>query len=109
MKPIRLLLVALLTGGIGLAAGPPPQRTAPPAEASALVRQLGALTFPAREEAYRQLLQLGRPALPAVRAGLTDPDAEIRRRCRDLLPRIDRPDLPPRLAAFLEGTDRGLP
>jgi hypothetical protein len=109
MKPIRLLIVALLTGGIGLAAGPPPQRTSPPAEASVLVRWLGSRHFKDREAASRQLLRLGRPALPAVRAGLTDPDAEIRRRCRDLLVYLDRPELPPRLAAFLEGTDRGLP
>jgi hypothetical protein len=110
MKPIQLVLVALLTGGVGLAdaaaSGPPPRT---PAEATVLVRRLGAPSFAAREEASRQLLRLGRPALLAVRAGLTDPDLEIRRRCAELLARIDRPELPPRLAAFLAGTDRGLP
>jgi hypothetical protein len=47
-----------------------------------LVKKLGDPTFQAREEAERDLLAFGSPALPLVKAALDDPDLEIARRAR---------------------------
>jgi hypothetical protein len=106
---LALLSLALLAGAgfspLPAASGPP----FAPADAVVLVRQLGADSYREREASSRQLLRIGRRAILAVRAGLADPDAEIRRRCAALLPRIDRPELEPRLAALLDGRDRFAP
>jgi hypothetical protein len=72
------------------------------------VRQLGAPSFQAREDASRRLLRLGRSAAAALRAGLKDPDAEVRRRCAPLLLRAELPELEPRLLALLEGNTRSI-
>jgi HEAT repeat protein len=59
------------------------------AKLEALVRQLGDDSFDEREKASRALAGYGRLALPYLRAGARDPDAEIARRARDALRQID--------------------
>jgi hypothetical protein len=58
--------------------------------AAKLVRQLGSDDFEARQKAEEALRKLGPAALPAVRAGLRSGDAEVRKRCQRILPRIER-------------------
>jgi hypothetical protein len=109
MKRAALVSVALILGGWTAEPGrtaAPAESTPSPGEAAALVSQLGSDSYRTREEASRRLLQLGRAAIPAVRAGLKDADAEVRHRCADLLPRIDRPELEPRLTALLDGQEK---
>jgi len=66
-----------------------------------LVRQLGSDLYEEREKASEQLQRLGLAAKPALEKGSTDEDAEIRRRCQDLLPAVMEIDLRNRIAAFL--------
>jgi hypothetical protein len=66
-----------------------------------LVRQLGSDLYEEREKASEQLQRLGLAARPALEKGSTDEDAEIRRRCQDLLPAVMEIDLRNRIAAFL--------
>jgi RNA polymerase sigma factor (sigma-70 family) len=69
----------------------------PGADPQKLVRQLGSSDFGERQAADQALAKLGAPAADAVRAGMTDADPEIRRRCTALWPclwqtELDRPD-----------------
>ncbi len=73
------------------------QKPASPAE---LVRRLGSPTYVERLDAAAQLARLGREAVDALRHGLRDPDPEVRRGCRELLPRAQRSDLDIRLDEF---------
>lgn len=59
-------------------------------EIPALIRQLGADTRAEREEATAKLEQIGPPALRQLRQALTSKDAEVRRRARRLLDRIEK-------------------
>jgi RNA polymerase sigma factor (sigma-70 family) len=59
--------------------GPDPQK---------LVWQLGSSDFAQRQAADQALANLGAPAADAVRAGMTDADPEIARRCTALWPRL---------------------
>jgi hypothetical protein len=74
-----------------------------PSAAAALVRRLGEPAYLDRERASAELLALGRAAVPELKRGLQDGDAEVRRRCADLLEIVDRSDLDVRLDAFVEG------
>src|SRR5271154_6495787 len=68
--------------------------------AAALVRQLGADSYQAREEASQRLLALGRTAKPALLDGLKIADPEIRNRCERLLVTVLEADFKARLQAF---------
>jgi hypothetical protein len=86
----HLLLLLVVTGAlIGLgsprAAEPPPA----PEQIHLLVDRLGSDLYPEREEAGRELDALGAAALPALKAALQSSDAEVRRRARDLVERIE--------------------
>jgi HEAT repeat protein len=61
---------------------------ADPGRLDALARLLGDERFERREQASRELIDLGRAALPRLRALLDDPDAEVRRRAADVLAQI---------------------
>ncbi len=82
-------------------------------KAAALVRQLGDRSFKVREEADRQLHGMGRAAFTALQAGLAHPNAEVRQRCKQILPAIFEQEMKARLDAFLNDTDpandHGLP
>jgi len=77
-------------------------------KALALVRQLGSESYQAREEAARELADIGKTAEKALRDGLRDDDAEVRRRCQELLTHINRSELEVALDAFLADKDTKL-
>jgi hypothetical protein len=58
----------------------------PSARAESLVGRLGGPSYAAREQVGRELVQLGRYALPYLRRGAQSPDLEIAERCKRLLP-----------------------
>ncbi len=70
-------------------------------KAQELVRQLGSDEYTEREKASEQLRELGLVAKGALEKGAKDEDAEVRRRCRDLLPAVLEMDLRKRIAKFL--------
>lgn len=60
------------------------------ADANRLVQQLGSAKHTEREAALRALDSLGLAAMPALREGAKSSDAEISRRCSELLEKLDR-------------------
>jgi hypothetical protein len=102
MKPLSYLPVALLLSLSGVHADDPAtveQRCA------TLVRQLGDDSFEVREQAARELLEMGGKARPALQQGAASDDPEVRRRCRELLPKVVEADRKARLAAFVADTE----
>ncbi len=96
--------VAVAAGLLGGAIDNPAVLLVPAAvqtRATALVTQLGDRQFSEREAAARDLDDLGRLALPAVRAGRRSADAEIRRRCDHLAPSMEAAELAARLRVFV--------
>ena len=55
------------------------------AQISQLIPKLGSDSFREREQAQRELLKIGRPAIPALKQADTTADAEVRWRVRQLL------------------------
>jgi hypothetical protein len=55
------------------------------ARIQSLIKQLGDDSFVVREAATRELIKIGRPAVPALRAALKDRDIEISQRARKIL------------------------
>jgi hypothetical protein len=80
--------------------------TAPadPQRLGELVRYLGDNDYQVREQASRELFEIGLPAKEALLEGTKNTDPEIRRRCRDLLPEILEADRQAKLAAFIADT-----
>jgi uncharacterized protein YjbI with pentapeptide repeats len=75
-----------------LLALPPSQRSsaAPDSERiQRLIEQLGSGSFTERESAMQSLLEIGKPALPALFKAACGDDLEIRRRAKALIPKID--------------------
>jgi hypothetical protein len=83
-----------LAGVLGLALLPllGSDRPAPKADSAVrieqLIEQLGSSDFQVREAAQRQLEDIGPGALPALRVAQSRPDAEVRRRLDELIPRL---------------------
>jgi hypothetical protein len=73
----------------------------PAQEAADLVRRLHDDSFDVRETAVKRLTELGKAAEVALRQGLEDEDAEVRRQCQLLLDRALRSELTVALDAFL--------
>jgi len=73
--------------------------------AGTLVRELASGEFAVREEASRQLIELGIAAHPALEAALSSPDAEVRIRARSILNTIVEADFQNRLEAFAADSD----
>lgn len=77
---------------------------ASPAEAGRraveLVRELESPSFRKREAAAKELLALGVDAKAALEAGALSPDAEVRERCRRMLPQVQLLDLQARVEMF---------
>jgi hypothetical protein len=83
-------LLTVLAVLVAIAASPrgwadPPTKDA---DSVALVQRLGGKRFPDREAAAAKLIALGTKAKPAVRDGTRDPDAEVARRCQDIIKKI---------------------
>jgi hypothetical protein len=70
--------------------------------AGELVQRLGDPLFEAREAAAAALTRLGPDAVAELEAGLRHPDAEVRRRCAELLPAARRGDRDRRLDDFID-------
>ncbi|MEK7717146.1 MAG: hypothetical protein AAB322_05275 [Pseudomonadota bacterium] len=82
--PRQLLLVFALS--LPCLAGPDPERIA------ALVRDLGADSYEAREAAEKALVEVGRDALEAVQAAAKEnADPEVRERAAHIVAAITRP------------------
>lgn len=75
--------------------------------ARALVAQLGADQFAAREKATDELIRLGLAALPALEEGRDHTDREIRYRCRRIGDVVRENDFQRRLEAFARNQDEG--
>ncbi len=99
---IILLVPALLAAGVGAAPGDAP----PPANLPKLIDQLGDPDFHQREKASELLLQQGIAALPALKAAIDHPDAEVRRRALELVPALETAVLISPRRVTLSGTDR---
>lgn len=110
--------LALLTLAAPVLAAPPTPRKPDPdpkslavpgdqlSKARDLVQKLGSEVFADREDAERTLAAMGRLARPALLDGVsTDPDPEIRSRCRGLLPKAEAEEMTARLAAFTADTE----
>jgi hypothetical protein len=67
-----------------------------------LVRKLASPSFTVREGAAAALRKLGIAAEPALRAGLKDPDPDVRTRCRDLIEEIVEDHREAMLTTFVE-------
>jgi hypothetical protein len=107
-------VVALMACGLFAASGfgvtPDPKDLAiPPQELSRareLVRKLGSDLFREREEAYAELVKMGRLARPVLlEAATSDADPEVRFRTSRLLPKAGADDLAARLETFLADKD----
>lgn len=103
------LFAAAAAAAVSRAASPNPDDLVATPEiqvkARALVRQLGSENFIEREDAEKQLVQLGRFARPALNAGAaSNPDPEIRFRCGQILPRATALDRKAKLETFLADT-----
>src|SRR5262245_26095389 len=86
-----------------LLASPVPAAVAPPRPGPAeLVRRLGDPSYLTREWAAQDLLALGTRARPALLEGLKSADAEIKARCRDLLPLLGLTEQDRLLGAFVQ-------
>ncbi len=77
----------------------------PTARQRALLGQLGDDSFTVREEAARELAELGSAAKGALIEGLKHPDLEVRRRARWILERVRAEEFDARLAAFVADTE----
>lgn len=112
------VVLALLTLAAPAPAAPPtprrpdpdPKSLAVPADelskARDLVQKLGSEVFADREDAERTLATMGRLARPALLDGVsTDPDPEVRARCRVLLPKAEAEEMTARLSAFTADTE----
>ena len=111
----RLLLSWLLAASAiaspGMAADvdPDPKSLAVPAELDTksreLIRQLAKASYPDREQAHRELRNLGRMALPAIEDALANSSsAEVQLRCEMLLARAVGEDVKARVECFLADT-----
>src|SRR5262245_14799184 len=98
-----LALVALPAAGAGR--NPGDEGTPEYQKASNLVRELGHPRFLVRETAAKKLVEMGAPAVPALRAGAGSGDEEIRTRCAALIPQAKAAEWRRRTDAYLADTD----
>jgi hypothetical protein len=76
-----------------------------PERIEALITRLGSPSFEEREEAARELAELGRTAEVALREGTKHADAEVRRRCQELLAVATRTEMEIALDDYLADGD----
>ncbi len=104
---IRVAAVCLvLTALDNLSAAPEPDKFHRESErAVELVRQLADRSYEVREDATKQLLQIGRPAKQALLDGLNASDLEVQIRCERILAIVLEEDFKARLDAFVADRD----
>jgi len=99
---MRGTLLFLLTVTAAFADSKPGDEGTPEFEAATkLVKQLGAARYATREAAAKQILEMRGAAIPALTAGTSSTDEEIRNRCKSLLPQVKAADWKYRAEAFL--------
>jgi hypothetical protein len=89
----RTILAALLIAAAGIAFGPLTQAffaadSELDRKIERLIKRLGDDRFRIREAAARELVAIGRPAIPALRGVLKSPDPDLRLRARNILNQI---------------------
>jgi hypothetical protein len=110
---VLLVLAGFLAPAPAVAAppmSPDPKSLLVPVEelskARELVQKLGSEVFQDREAAERALAGMGRCARAALLDGVnTDPDPEIRQRCRTLLPKANAEEMKARIDTFMADTE----
>lgn len=85
IRPIILVLIAALAGWGGLFAEDP---VATPETTLRLIKELDAESYAVREEASRQLVEIGDGAIPAVEAAQKHESAEVRYRAIAILAQL---------------------
>jgi hypothetical protein len=98
-------MTRLAAGGLVLALGlfAAAHAAGPEPSAEELVRRLGDPSYALREDAAARLGKMGRTAVAALEKGAKGRDAEVRRRCAEMLPLARRSDLEIRLDDFAAG------
>ncbi len=76
-------LAVLLLSGVARAAEKPDE-----AKVARLIEGLGADSYKVRQQAQRDLIAIGRPAIPQLESALKSPDAEVRSRAEGALAEI---------------------
>jgi hypothetical protein len=99
-------VLSLVLGFRSAGQSPPAQRSAPPK--NPLIEQLGDPDFRKRDAAARRLEAAGISVLPGLRMALGHPDAEVRRRARDLIPTIETAALLAPRRVSLDMTNKSL-
>jgi len=94
-------VLALLQAGLFLGTGEEISAAEPAKDPASLVKLLGHNSFKVREQAKRELIELGRAAVKALEEGLKSEDTEVRRSCAIILPIAMQRELEAKLAAFL--------
>ena len=89
-------------------ASPPPATQQADSDPFSLVTQLGAADAPARDAAAKQLRDLGKNAVPALKYGSRSANPDIKTRCLSLIKEITGEDLatPPK-PGFIDRVDNG--
>jgi hypothetical protein len=81
----------------------------PAMRAEQLLAQLGGPRYVVREHAGRELVKLGRPALPVLRRGECHLDLEVAERCKRLVPLAEVEAVRQRVAILLETSLKPVP
>jgi hypothetical protein len=110
MRRLALLGCWLMLGGsvVRGETAPPDLTPAQKEQARTLIKRLSDRSFKVREQAAEKLSRLGRPGRKVLEEGVKHPDAEVRRRCRQLLELALRSDTEVALADFLGNKNSGL-
>src|SRR5262245_59136478 len=77
--------------------------------AERLADRLGGPSYVGRERAGKELVALGRAALPVLRRGQTHSDPEVAERCRRLLPLAEVEAIRQRVASLLDTPPKPVP
>jgi len=85
-----LLVLALGLGALLTVPAPAADPVVSPEQINKLIETMGSSDFEAREKATTQLDAIGIPALELLRKGSKSDDAEVRRRCEELVGKIEK-------------------
>jgi hypothetical protein len=94
-KYVVLMAVGILLGACPILSADDGKASKSQEEIKSLVNQLGSKRFQEREEAARELSQLGKAALASLQEAAQRPDAEVRRRAQQLVERMEPPAIAP--------------
>lgn len=110
-RPVMAIcgVLAFAVASLAKAESPPisaaPDSAAQKQQVDLLVSQLGAGSYAKRQDASRELVKVGVPAIPALRVALKSSDAEVRKRAAKVLENVREVDFQARLEAFAMDVD----